>query len=141
MLVEIIFNFFHAGKLKNAKKQQICSKKCFLTLHQNAGWVFYSKLKMKISTSVWSKQHPNAVWNIQQLLLDISTVAPWYVICIIYLDSVVQGSNPADIGWFILNKKECTRKFEFVKYNLITVCPPYSSVLTKLPYLAQKFGK
>ena len=62
----VIFSVFYA---KNLKKQEICSKflkkQFFLSLHQNAGRLFYSK-KMSISTSVWSAQHPNAGWNIQQ---------------------------------------------------------------------------
>ena len=43
----LIFNIFNSKKLKKKKKQQICNKflqkMSFLSMHQNAGWVFYSE--------------------------------------------------------------------------------------------------
>ena len=65
------FQRFSAKKLK---KQEIHSKflqkHIFLSLHQNAGrlfFLFFATLKMTILTRVWNAQHPNAGRNIQQL--------------------------------------------------------------------------
>ena len=69
-LVEIVI--FRVFSAKNLKKVEICSKflqkkKFLLSLHQNAGRLFYSQKWAFFY--VWSAQHPNAGRNIQQLIV------------------------------------------------------------------------
>ena len=90
MLARICFLTFCEPKSwkKEAKArnlmQNIAECFVFLSLHQNAGLVFYSQKKKQvysgkniclntkgvnkyILTSVWNAQHPNLGWNIQQI--------------------------------------------------------------------------
>ena len=60
LVVIYIFNVFNDKKLKKKKQarnlQQNLTKKCFLSLRQNAGWVFYSqinKILYHIKTNCW----------------------------------------------------------------------------------------
>ena len=81
LVKNLIFNIFNSKKLKKKKKQQICNKflqkMSFLSMHQNAGWVFYFQQKQVFS---WCKlKNPILLSNVVANLLLFQLFAIKYV--------------------------------------------------------------